>query len=41
MAAGIRHYAELGFEELVLHAPGQDQVRFLDEFAEDVLPLLT
>jgi len=41
MAAGIRHYADLGFEELVLHAPGQDQVRFLDEFAEDVMPLLT
>ena len=41
IAAGIRHYAELGFEELILHAPGQDQVRFLDEFAEDVLPLLT
>jgi coenzyme F420-dependent glucose-6-phosphate dehydrogenase len=40
IAAGIRHYADLGFEELVLHAPGQDQRRFLDEFAEDVLPLL-
>jgi coenzyme F420-dependent glucose-6-phosphate dehydrogenase len=40
IAAGIRHYADLGFEELVLHAPGQDQLRFLDEFAEDVLPLL-
>jgi coenzyme F420-dependent glucose-6-phosphate dehydrogenase len=41
IAAGIRRYADLGFEELVLHAPGQDQRRFLDEFAEDVLPLLT
>jgi coenzyme F420-dependent glucose-6-phosphate dehydrogenase len=40
IADGIRHYADLGFEELVLHAPGQDQRRFLDEFAEDVLPLL-
>jgi coenzyme F420-dependent glucose-6-phosphate dehydrogenase len=40
MAAGIRRYAELGFEELVLHAPGEDQARFLDQFAEDVLPLL-
>ena len=40
MAAGIRHYADLGFDELVLHAPGEDQVRFLDQFAEDVLPLL-
>ena len=40
IAAGIRRYAELGFEELVLHAPGEDQARFLDQFAEDVLPLL-
>jgi coenzyme F420-dependent glucose-6-phosphate dehydrogenase len=41
MAAGIRRYANLGFDELVLHAPGEDQARFLDQFAEDVLPLLT
>ncbi len=40
MAAGIRRYADLGFDELVLHAPGEDQARFLDQFAEDVLPLL-
>jgi len=40
IAAGIRRYADLGFDELVLHAPGQDQARFLDQFAEDVLPLL-
>jgi coenzyme F420-dependent glucose-6-phosphate dehydrogenase len=39
-AAAIRTYAELGFDELVLHAPGEDQARFLDQFAEDVLPLL-
>jgi len=39
-AAAIRGYAELGFDELVLHAPGEDQARFLDQFAEDVLPLL-
>jgi coenzyme F420-dependent glucose-6-phosphate dehydrogenase len=39
-AAAIRSYAELGFDELVLHAPGEDQGRFLDQFAEDVLPLL-
>jgi coenzyme F420-dependent glucose-6-phosphate dehydrogenase len=39
-AAGIRRYAELGFDELVLHAPGEDQARFLDQFGEDVLPLL-
>ena len=40
IVAGIRHYAELGFDELILHAPGADQPRFLDQFAEDVLPLL-
>jgi coenzyme F420-dependent glucose-6-phosphate dehydrogenase len=39
-AAAIRHYAELGFDELVLHAPGEDQARFLEQFGEDVLPLL-
>ena len=39
-AAAIRHYADLGFDELVLHAPGEDQARFLDQFGEDVLPLL-
>jgi coenzyme F420-dependent glucose-6-phosphate dehydrogenase len=41
VAAGIRRYADLGFDELVLHAPGEDQARFLDQFAEDVMPLLT
>jgi coenzyme F420-dependent glucose-6-phosphate dehydrogenase len=41
IAEGIRRYADLGFDELVLHAPGEDQPRFLDQFAEDVLPLLS
>jgi coenzyme F420-dependent glucose-6-phosphate dehydrogenase len=36
----IAVYHELGFDELVLHAPGADQTRFLDQFGEDVLPLL-
>ena len=36
----IRPYVELGFEDLVLHAPGPEQGRFLDQFAEDVLPRL-
>jgi coenzyme F420-dependent glucose-6-phosphate dehydrogenase len=40
IVAGIRRYAHLGFDELILHAPGADQARFLDQFAEDVLPLL-
>jgi coenzyme F420-dependent glucose-6-phosphate dehydrogenase len=37
---GIRRYVELGFEELILHGPGDDQARFLEQFGEDVLPLL-
>ena len=37
---GIRRYVDLGFEELVLHAPGEDQGAFLEQFGEDVLPLL-
>jgi coenzyme F420-dependent glucose-6-phosphate dehydrogenase len=40
IVAGIRPYLDLGFDELTLHAPGADQARFLDQFAEDVLPLL-
>jgi coenzyme F420-dependent glucose-6-phosphate dehydrogenase len=39
-AAGIRRYADLGFDELILHAPGEDQARFLEQFSEDVLPVL-
>ena len=37
---GIRQYIDLGFDELILHAPGEDQSRFLEQFGEDVLPLL-
>ena len=33
-------YADLEFDELVLHAPGPDQPRFLEQFREDVLPPL-
>jgi len=40
VAEKIAPYVELGFEDLVLHAPGADQRRFLDQFGEDVLPLL-
>jgi coenzyme F420-dependent glucose-6-phosphate dehydrogenase len=36
----IMPYVDLGFEDLVLHAPGDDQKRFLDQFAADVLPAL-
>jgi coenzyme F420-dependent glucose-6-phosphate dehydrogenase len=40
VADKIGVYAELGFEELLLHAPGVDQKRFLDQFSEDVLPVM-
>jgi coenzyme F420-dependent glucose-6-phosphate dehydrogenase len=33
-------YLDLGFDDLVLHAPGGDQSRFLQQFGADVLPKL-
>jgi coenzyme F420-dependent glucose-6-phosphate dehydrogenase len=36
----IRPYVEAGFNHLVIHGPGDDQERFLAQFAEDVLPRL-
>jgi coenzyme F420-dependent glucose-6-phosphate dehydrogenase len=36
----IRFYTDLGFNHLVFHAPGPDQRRFLDLYAERVMPLL-
>jgi coenzyme F420-dependent glucose-6-phosphate dehydrogenase len=36
----IRPYVELGFKRLIFHGPGDDQRRFLEQFSEDVLPLL-
>jgi coenzyme F420-dependent glucose-6-phosphate dehydrogenase len=36
----VAHYIELGFTHLVFHAPGPDQRRFLDLYAEQVLPKL-
>jgi coenzyme F420-dependent glucose-6-phosphate dehydrogenase len=33
-------YVEHGFQELLLHAPGVDQSRFLEQFSADVLPLM-
>lgn len=36
----VAPYVDLGFTELVFHAPGADQSRFLDLFAADVLPKL-
>jgi coenzyme F420-dependent glucose-6-phosphate dehydrogenase len=40
VAEKIGVYVDLGFEELLLHGPGPDQRRFLQEFSADVLPLL-
>lgn len=36
----IAPYLELGFQDLVIHTPGDDQSRALRQFSEDVLPLL-
>lgn len=36
----VRPYVELGFTDLVVHAPGADQHRFLDQFSSDVVPAL-
>jgi coenzyme F420-dependent glucose-6-phosphate dehydrogenase len=36
----IAPYVELGFKHLVFHAPGPDQARFLDIYADQVLPRL-
>jgi coenzyme F420-dependent glucose-6-phosphate dehydrogenase len=36
----IGTYLDLGFDDLLLHGPGPDQTRFLDQFAADVLPKL-
>ena len=39
-AAKVLEYVELGFTHLVFHAPGPDQRRFLDLYAEQILPRL-
>jgi coenzyme F420-dependent glucose-6-phosphate dehydrogenase len=36
----IRPYVDMGFRHLVFHAPGADQPRFLNLYAEQVLPRL-
>jgi coenzyme F420-dependent glucose-6-phosphate dehydrogenase len=36
----IRPYVEMGFRHLVFHAPGPDQARFLNLYADKVLPRL-
>ncbi|MCX6385449.1 MAG: LLM class flavin-dependent oxidoreductase, partial [Solirubrobacterales bacterium] len=36
----ISPYLDLGFDDLVIHGPGNDQMRFLEQFSQDVLPAL-
>ena len=36
----IAPYVALGFDHLLVHAPGDDQLRFLDQFCRDVVPKL-
>jgi coenzyme F420-dependent glucose-6-phosphate dehydrogenase len=36
----IRPYVELGFTHLVFHGPGENQSRFIDAYARDILPRL-
>ncbi len=38
--AGIAPYVDAGFTHLVFHAPGHDQVRFLAQFGEHLVPKL-
>ncbi|HEY2832245.1 MAG TPA: glucose-6-phosphate dehydrogenase (coenzyme-F420) [Sporichthyaceae bacterium] len=37
---GIKPYVDAGFTNLVFHAPGADQGRFMEQFAADVMPRL-
>lgn len=39
-AEAVRPYVEAGFTNLVIHAPGHDQERFMGQFAADVMPRL-
>jgi coenzyme F420-dependent glucose-6-phosphate dehydrogenase len=39
-AEKIWWYVDQGFQHLIFHGPGADQRRFLEQFSEDVLPLL-
>lgn len=36
----VSHYIKLGFTHLVFHAPGDDQSRFLQLYAKEILPRL-
>jgi coenzyme F420-dependent glucose-6-phosphate dehydrogenase len=36
--AQVKPYVDAGLNHLVFHGPGADQMRFLDQFSEDVVP---
>jgi coenzyme F420-dependent glucose-6-phosphate dehydrogenase len=36
----IGRYTALGLDELVVHGPGEDEARFIEQFAAAVLPRL-
>ena len=36
----VGHYIGLGFTHLIFHAPGDDQPRFLQLYAREILPRL-
>jgi coenzyme F420-dependent glucose-6-phosphate dehydrogenase len=36
----IAYYVDSGFDELIMHGPGNDQARFIEQFSTDVLPRL-
>jgi coenzyme F420-dependent glucose-6-phosphate dehydrogenase len=38
--AAIKTYMDYGFDHLVFHAPGDDQHRFIDLYAREILPRL-
>jgi coenzyme F420-dependent glucose-6-phosphate dehydrogenase len=38
--AQIKPYVDAGLNHLVFHGPGADQIRFLDQFCDDVVPKL-
>ena len=40
VAEALGRHVALGFDELVVHGPGDDQGRFIEQFAADVLPRL-
>lgn len=38
IVSAVQEYTDMGFTDLVVHAPGDDQARFLRTFADAVLP---